>query len=72
MPEPLKARKRGHHICPKKGCRVEVANARFACQTHWHKLPADVQREIIATARLNVLQPRRRAAFRMAEQAWGD
>lgn len=72
MPEPLKAKRRGHHICPKKGCRVEVPDARFACITHWYKLPDDVRREITATKNMNVLQPRRRAAFLAASIAWGD
>lgn len=72
MATPLKAKKKGHHMCPKKGCRTEVADARFACMTHWYQLPPDVRAEITATARMNLLQPRRRAAIEAARIAWGD
>jgi hypothetical protein len=72
MPEPLKAKKRGHHICPKKGCRTEVPDARFACITHWYKLPDDVRADIIGSARLTLLNPRRRRAIEAARIAWGD
>ncbi len=72
MPEPLKARKKGHHICPKRGCRTEVPDARFACVTHWYKLPDDVRRAIVATARQPLTRPTRRAAIEAAFEAWGD
>jgi hypothetical protein len=72
MPEPLKAKKRGHHICPKKGCRTEVPDARFACITHWYKLPDDVRAKILRTARKSLLAPERRAAIEAARNAWGD
>lgn len=62
----------GQHKCPRKGYTAQVPNERFACRADWFSLPNEVRRKILATAGLNVLAPRRRAAFRAAERAWGD
>ena len=63
---------KGQHKCPRKGCQAQVPNERYACRNDWFALPNEVRRKILGTASLNVLAPRRRAAFRAAEQAWGD
>lgn len=63
---------RGTHRCPRHGCKAEVSNRLYACATDWAALPAEVRTLITRTARMNVLQPERRAAFRAADQAWGQ
>lgn len=62
----------GKHKCPRKGCQAQVPDERYACSSDWFALPNEVRRKIMSTAGLGVLAPRRRAAFRAAEQAWGD
>lgn len=60
------------HQCPREGCTAQVPNEWFACRADWFALPNEVRRKILATAKMNVLASRRRAAFRAAELAWGD
>lgn len=69
--KPLRARNPGSHVCPARECSIEVPNTHFACSTHWWELPEDVRREIAATARLPLLNARRRKAIEAAFTAWG-
>lgn len=62
----------GTHKCPKRGCAVVVPNARYACLPHWRELSSGTQQAIRATARRHVLHPDRRAAFRSADEDWGQ
>ena len=62
---------RTKHKCPRPGCDVQVSNRLFACPSDWAALPERVKAQIYATSRMHVLEPRRREAFRAAEQAWG-
>ncbi len=59
------------HKCPRKGCRIRVANYRFACRADWYELSTRTKNLIRATAGLNVLDPERRRAFGAAEHDWG-
>ncbi len=61
----------GKHKCPRHGCDRQVPNAMFACPDDWRALSRLAKAKIVATARRNVLDPRRREAFRAAEEAWG-
>lgn len=63
---------RGFHRCPRKGCRVQVPNARYACVQDWIALPEEVRALIRQTARRTVMHPARQEAFRAAQRAWGD
>jgi hypothetical protein len=58
------------HTCPRKGCTAQVSNRLFACRPDWFTLPLAVREEIHATAGRHVLDARRRAAFRAADEAW--
>lgn len=62
----------GFHTCPRSGCREQVPNARFACLGHWRELDPQTRNEIIRTRHRHVLDPERRAAFRMADSDWGQ
>lgn len=58
------------HECPRKGCTKRVSNTEFACRTDWYALSTEVRKEIWATVGLNLLNPRRRAAFEAARKDW--
>lgn len=60
------------HRCPRHGCGAVVPNRLFACARDWAVLPPEVRALITRTARKHVLDPERRAAFRAADQAWGQ
>lgn len=68
----LTVSKPGHHACPRKGCSAQVPDARYACGQHWAELSPETKREITRTRRRHVLDPERRAAFRMADADWGQ
>jgi hypothetical protein len=59
------------HKCPRNGCTKRVSNTEFACRTDWYALSVETRKEIWATVGMNVLDGRRRAAFRAAEEDWG-
>lgn len=42
------------HTCP-GGCEQAVPNRLFACASCWSRLPKDLQRPILATARLPLI-----------------
>ena len=58
------------HRCPKRGCGVQVPNAKLACREHWYELSAPVRAAIYATVALSVLHPDRRAALDAAREEW--
>jgi hypothetical protein len=61
------------HRCPRLGCKAQVLNIRFACYPDWMELSKETQNLIWETARLRVLDPRRRAAIQAARDEWaGD
>jgi hypothetical protein len=59
------------HMCPRRGCPVMVPNSIFCCTPHWWSLPEHIRNGISRTARLNVLNPARRAAIEAARMYWG-
>lgn len=62
----------GHHACPRRGCSAQVPDARYACPQHWGELSPVTKDALMNTRRMHVLQPERRAAFRMADADWGQ
>jgi hypothetical protein len=62
--------KPGYHGCPRHGCSAHVPDERYACWKHWRELSKETRDEITRTRRRHVLDPERRAAFRMADADW--
>lgn len=58
------------HECPRKGCTKRVSITQFACREDWYALSTETRKEIWATVGMNVLDHRRRAAFRAAGKDW--
>lgn len=59
------------HTCPGR-CGKSVANARYACLQCWYRLPGELRNAIVETARLSVLEPRRRVALGAANEWYGS
>jgi len=38
------------HLCKHPGCRREVTEDHFLCNSHWAKLPKRIQREVMTRA----------------------
>jgi hypothetical protein len=60
------------HNCPRPDCTKVISNALFACRSDWFRLSAPVRAVIYATARLNLLDPKRRGAILAAMEEWKD
>jgi hypothetical protein len=60
----------GHHRCPRHGCQAQVPDARYACPMDWAALSSATKQAIMRTRHRHVLDPERRAAFRMADIDW--
>lgn len=58
------------HRCPKRGCDIQVPNAKLACREHWYELSASIRAAVLATARYSILHPARRAALDDAREEW--
>lgn len=58
------------HRCPAPGCPIKVSSAVLACQSHWFQLSSEVRRAVHATAKLPLLNPKRRAALSAAMKEW--
>lgn len=71
MPTPDKRGKVGTHPCP-AGCGQPVSNRLFACRSCWSILPRDLQRPIVATAKLSLLAPARMDAVTDAMQFYRE
>ncbi|RIS64211.1 hypothetical protein D2E70_25395 [Mycobacteroides abscessus] len=59
------------HGCP-GGCGRAVADRLFACGHCWGRLPRDLQRPIVATAKLNLLATARLDAVSDAMQFYKE
>ncbi len=59
------------HSCP-GGCGRIVPNRLFACRQCWGILPRDLQRPIVATARLSLLTQARAAAVSDAKRFYSE
>ena len=60
---------RAKHRCP--GCQVvDVPNKMLACLLCWRKLPAAIQREVLATFQYPMMHPRRATVLQQAVDHW--
>lgn len=58
------------HLCPRRGCKVDVPNTMFCCTDDWHSLSLALRAEISRTRTLSVLTPTRRLLFEQARDEW--
>lgn len=60
------------HQCLRRGCDVQLPNSVFCCWRDWYALSHPTRAEIVRTRGMGLLHPERRAAFRAAQNEWGE